>query len=119
MFLEWIDVFMAVATGLMLRLGIPAIFTGMLIWWLRRLDIRWQAEAEQAHQILLSEVAQTPCWEIRRCSEERRAACPAYQHNELPCWQIMRRATGRMPPACLDCHVFRNAPVPVPASRAA
>jgi len=30
----------------------------------------------------------TPCWEMFRCPEEMRAECPAYRHQDLPCWEI-------------------------------
>jgi hypothetical protein len=118
MWLEWIDVLVAIATGLVLRFGIPVVFTGLLIWWLRRLDIRWQAEAEETGRLRLAQISRTPCWEIRHCSEESRASCPAYQHQDTPCWQVMRQITGRLPERCFDCPVFRNAPAsalaPVP-----
>lgn len=111
--LEWIDVIMAVAVGLLLRFGIPLSLTALLIWWLRRLDIRWQAEAEEMRRVRVETAvaAQPPCWEIRNCSAELRAACPIYGRRDKPCWQLRREITGRLPEACLDCIVFRNAPM--------
>ena len=114
--LEWIDVFTTIALGLFMRFGIPLFLTGVLVWWLRRLDLRWQAEAEEARRIQLKEIMahRTPCWEMRKCSPELRASCPAYQRNDLPCWQVWRETTGRLPERCIDCIVFKNAPLPQP-----
>ncbi len=30
----------------------------------------------------------TPCWETLRCPEAIRNECPAFKHQDLPCWQI-------------------------------
>ena len=30
----------------------------------------------------------TPCWEMLRCPEEIRNECPAFKHQDLPCWQM-------------------------------
>nr|MBI2904230.1 hypothetical protein [Chloroflexota bacterium] len=112
--LEWIDVVVAVALALMLRFGIPLLITTVLVWALRRLDAHWQAEAEETWRMSLAAAAElrTPCWKTRQCSPEARAACPVYGRIDLPCWQLRRQATGRLPAACLDCVVFRNALVP-------
>ncbi len=112
--LEWIDVFVALTVALLLRFGVPLGLTGVLIWWLRKLDLRWQAEAEETRHVqLAAATAQLAhCWEVRGCTPEMRASCPAYQRNDLPCWQVMRLATGRLPERCFDCKVFRDAPAP-------
>lgn len=112
--LEWIDVFTTIALGLFMRFGIPLILTAVLVFWLRRLDTRWQDEAEEMRRIQLKETMAhwTPCWEIRKCPPQLRESCPAYQHRDLPCWQAWREAAGRLPDRCVDCIVFRNAPAP-------
>lgn len=111
--LEWVDAFTAVVMAFFLRLGVPLVLTAILVWWLRRLDLRWQSEAEELHRIQLAHAEpQTPCWKVKSCSPERRATCAAYQHNEKPCWQVMRGAEGRLPDRCLTCTVFSDAPVP-------
>jgi hypothetical protein len=116
--LEWMDLIIALAVGVVLRFGVPLGLTGLLIWWLRRLDIRWQAEAQEMRRVQLEHAvaAQPPCWETRNCPAELRAVCPVYGRQDVPCWQMKRTLAGRLPEACLDCDVFRNAPVPKPAS---
>lgn len=117
--LEWIDVFTTVALGLILRFGVPVFFTGFLLWALKRLDERWQLDAEKTRLMQLAQTThQVPaCWEVRQCSPELRANCLAYQHPEVACWQVMRQMSGRLPERCLTCQVFRMAPVlrPQPA----
>ncbi|MEW6001883.1 MAG: MerR family transcriptional regulator [Nitrospirota bacterium] len=48
-----------------------------------------------------------PCWEMTKCTEERRAKCSAYIDRTKPCWELNRmicnRETGRI---CEDCVVF-------------
>ena len=114
--LDLIDVFVALVTILILRFGIPLGVTALLIWGLRWLDARWQVEAEQMRRESSAPALPfPPCWEIRQCSPERQATCPVYGRTDMPCWQIMREVKGRLPEPCLDCEVFRNAPVPQPA----
>jgi hypothetical protein len=99
--------------GVLLRLGLPLAVTAWAVWVLRRLDARWQAEAKSIRMPLPA--APVPCWDVRRCSAERRAACPAYARPDTPCWQVFRDPQGRLKDDCLDCEVFRGAPVPSPA----
>ncbi|HKZ70327.1 MAG TPA: hypothetical protein VJ020_09625 [Anaerolineales bacterium] len=114
--LEWIDVITTIALGLLLRFGIPLAVTGLLVWWLRRVDLQWQAKAEDAYRAPLNAaLAWPPCWEVRNCPPELREKCAAYLQSGLPCWQVMRKTTGRLPERCFDCLVFRNAPVARPA----
>lgn len=115
--LEWIDVFTTIALGLFLRFGIPLALTALLVWWLRRIDLRWQAQAEQAHwvQVSAADIAQPRCWEARNCPPELREKCAAYLQSGLPCWQVMRKVTGRLPERCFDCQIFRAAPAMKPA----
>ena len=104
--------FYALITGLLLRIGIPILFTGGLVYLLGQLDARWQKEAMQQRNPVL-ETGQKPCWEQKGCSPDQIAACPAAKSAE-PCWQAMRQSNGYLPQKCLDCQVFRNAPIPVP-----
>jgi hypothetical protein len=99
------------------RLLVPVGLIAVLAWGLRRLDARWQAEAEAEQRLALSvEVppraitplaSERPCWEQRRCSEEKRERCPAYHHPALPCWLVRREAEGRLPEGCYGCGLFR------------
>ena len=51
-----------------------------------------------------------PCWEITRCSEDRRVNCSAFIDKAKPCWELNRmicnRASGRI---CEDCIVYLSA----------
>ncbi len=99
-----------------LRLAVPITITAMIVYGLRRLDARWQAEAEaEAHhalQIALPppptvRVATKPCWECNGCPEELRRNCPAYQLAALPCWLARLRVEGRLPAKCYGCKQFQ------------
>lgn len=106
----------ATAAGLLLRFGIPVIATALVVLWLRRLDARWQVESKEVriHVVNASEMARAPrCWEVRHCPPERMADCPARAQPDTPCWQVFRGADGQLKEACLDCDVFRHAPVPL------
>ncbi len=93
--------------GVLLRLGIPIAITAIVVILLHRLDRRWQKKA-LAHPVA---PAGKPCWEIKGCPESRKKDCPAYARQDTPCWQVFRRRDGVMKETCLDCDVFRQAPV--------
>lgn len=98
--------------GLLFRLGIPIGLTTLAIWFLRRLDTRWQAEAEQPIPVAPQGI---PCWQRKNCSKEKRANCPACQQSNIPCWQLFRSKDGLLREDCINCDVFREAPIPVAA----
>lgn len=61
------------------------------------------------HQVLATEC----CWLINDCPPEIRDACVAYQNPDIPCWQHFRsEGGGPLMSNCLECGVFRVAPVP-------
>jgi hypothetical protein len=107
--MDTITAIFAVITGLALRLAIPVAVTALAIYFLRKLDSRWKAEAET--QQLLPVVEKPKCWEIHGCSAEMRATCKGYL-SEQPCWQALRKENGYLQERCLGCDVFRKAPVP-------
>ncbi len=112
--MEWLESAVAVITGLLLRFGIPIAITALVVWVLRNLDTRWQAEAKKVRvrpHSLGADVRQVRCWESRDCPPEKRNSCPAFAHPEEPCWQIFRDDQGRLMETCLTCEVFREAPV--------
>jgi hypothetical protein len=94
--------------GLLLRIGIPVGVTTLVFFLLRRLDNRWQKEA----QVLPVVSIQRPCWKIKGCSEEKRKNCPATAQPDIPCWQVFRTKKG-LREECLGCEVFSLAPLPV------
>ncbi len=106
--MEIINTFLVILSGLLLRLALPVAFTIGLISILRRLDARWQVEAQQ---IPARPIEKTRCWEIKNCSPEQRAACAAAQ-SDNPCWQERRLKNGYLAEECLDCEVFETAPIP-------
>jgi hypothetical protein len=100
---------LVIIAGFALRLAIPIAITAIAIYFLRRLDARWQAEAEI--KVLKPVVEKPRCWEINKCTPEMRATCPGYL-SEAPCWQAQRKENGYLQEKCLGCDVFRKAPVP-------
>lgn len=108
--METVTATLAVITGLALRLAIPVAITAVAIYFLRQLDTRWKAEAEE--QLQLPVVEKPKCWEIHGCSAENRAICKGYL-SEQPCWQAFRKENGYLKESCLGCDVFRKAPIPV------
>lgn len=93
-------------TGLFVRLAIPVAATIVLIYLLRKLDARWQSEAQ-----LPIPLEKPRCWEIKGCSPEEMKKCKAGQ-SSLPCWQVYRLPNGYLQEECLSCEVFTNAPIP-------
>ncbi len=101
---------LVVLTGLFVRLAIPLLVTAFVVLMLRKLDARWQTEAEQERKALLVK-DETPCWKEQGLPMEEiqlRAS-----KSEQPCWQIHRLSNGYLREACLDCDVFLSAPIPV------
>jgi hypothetical protein len=93
--------------GLLVRLAIPIAATLLVIYILRRLDKRWQAEAE----LQPVAVEKTECWKIKGCPPEQVKDCAAAR-SQLPCWQVKRLPNGYLNEDCLSCPVFIEAPVP-------
>jgi hypothetical protein len=115
----------AVASLLLVRLGIPLAVMVFITWSLRRLDARWQAEAaarQATAEVTAGRVppvaykapqaVATPCWQLRNCSEATRARCAAAKDTVLPCWMARLRADGRLPGPCYSCALFRLRPRP-------
>lgn len=94
--------------GILVRLALPIALTLLAAYALRRLDQRWQSQAAARQP---GPVSVIKCWVLNDCPAEQRANCPVYQKQNLPCWQAYRDKAGRLPERCLDCQVFRQAPV--------
>ena len=101
--------------GLVARLGIPLGITILMVRWLARLDARWQEEAHRGAQPLpgVSLIRNTGCWDVKHCTSEQRAKCPAFAHQQIPCWQVFRQKNGALRDGCIGCDVFIKAPVPI------
>lgn len=109
--MEWLNPLLAVIAGLALRLAIPIAVTALAVYILHRVDERWQEEAAQLPAP--PPLEKIRCWEIHNCSPEKMRDCPAPASAE-PCWQIRRLSNGYLREECLDCDVFRQAPIPAP-----
>ncbi|MBE7470332.1 MAG: hypothetical protein DPW09_12910 [Anaerolineae bacterium] len=100
----------------MLRLAVPLAVVLLVGYWLRRLDERWQAEAqtqqaeyqaqpEPVKSPLLRQLDQ-PCWVVKGCDEATRARCVAWRQPHRTCWLARRSPEGYLPEPCYDCPVF-------------
>jgi hypothetical protein len=105
--METVTSLLAILLGLLLRLAIPLLGTLILIYFLRKLDAHWQAEAQPA----LETAEKIECWKVKGCSEEQRNRCAAAS-SSLPCWQVYRQPNGYLQEKCLTCEVFTKAPLP-------
>lgn len=104
--METITSLLAIITGLLLRLAIPIAVTALIIYFLRKLDRRWQSEAQ-----LPTLVEKPECWKVKGCTPEQIKNCAAGQ-SPLPCWQAKRLPNGYLRDECISCEVFRKAPIP-------
>src|SRR3972149_2592606 len=98
--MEWLPSLLAFLGGLGLLLSIPLAITILTVYFLRKGDERWQAEAEQFPTEIV--VEKTRCWEARNCAPDMRRICPSPTSPE-PCWQIHRRPNGYLREECLTC----------------
>ena len=105
--MEALTSFLAILTGLLLRLAIPIAGTGILIYFLRKLDAQWQAEA----QLSPKPAQKAECWNISGCPPAQRENCVAAS-SQQPCWQVFRHPNGYLQEECISCEVFINAPIP-------
>ncbi|MEW6242565.1 MAG: hypothetical protein AB1564_17325 [Chloroflexota bacterium] len=111
--MEWFSTLTSLIIGFVLRFGLPIAVTIVIIHVLRRLDERWQAEAKAENQAALvsARVNGKRCWEVKGCSNESLAQCPAAALQQ-PCWQTFRLPNGHLRETCLGCDVFLKAPAP-------
>ncbi len=94
-----------------IRLMIPIGLTLLLAWGLKRLDSHWKTEAEAKAarpEMKAITMSQIKCWEMRGCSAQKRAACPAYLQQDAACWEVYSEK-GRLREMCRDCKVFGHA----------
>jgi hypothetical protein len=105
--METITSVFAVIAGLLLRLALPILGTGILIYLLRKLDAHWQEEAQHGP----ASIQKVECWKIKGCSPEQQKYCPAAT-SSLPCWQVHRLPNGYLHEKCISCKIFIDAPTP-------
>jgi hypothetical protein len=98
-----------------LRFGIPILITITLVWIFSKLDARWRKQAEEVRAQAIADgmVPVVKCWLLNDCPEDAKVNCIAYQDQGKPCWQHFRTKDGCLKDGCIDCEVFRRAPVPV------
>ncbi len=78
----------AVVAGMfVLRLGVPLAITLAVAYALRRLDAKWEAEAQQARASVATVAAQ----------------CAFAERKDLPCWVARRQAEGQLSAVCYGC----------------
>lgn len=99
--------FLVLCAGLIVRLALPIAVTLVMVYFLRKLDARWQAEAELRPVY----ITKPECWKIKGCSPEQRKDCIAFS-SSVPCWQVFRLPNGYLAEACISCRVFLEAPAP-------
>ena len=95
-----------------LRFGLPVAATLAVCWFFKRIDARWQAEAEayRNEKGMDKLVPIIRCWVLNDCPPEIRDNCQAYQEKNTPCWQHFRTKNGELKEKCIGCEVFRGAP---------
>ncbi|MDP4115006.1 MAG: MerR family transcriptional regulator [Bacteroidota bacterium] len=49
-----------------------------------------------------------PCWEIKKCSENDRANCSAFNSHSVPCWLAGHENTSCSQLNCRDCVVYTS-----------
>ena len=98
---------LSILAGLLIRLAIPIVLTAILIFFLRKLDARWQAEAPAPEL----DIQKMDCWKIKGCPPEQVVNCAA-RTSQVPCWQVFRSPNGYLREECLTCEVFKKAPIP-------
>jgi hypothetical protein len=98
-----------------LRFGVPVLITSLIILFLSQIDSNWKSEAlsKRKEEIKKSVIPMMKCWVFNDCPPEKRTSCLAYNEKYLPCWQVFRENNGNLKDGCLDCPVFRNAPIPI------
>ncbi len=100
---------LGVVARFLVRVGVPIAIPLLIGYLLKRLDARWEAEEKARQASAPALPARPPCWEIKGCSAEARAQCPAFQARPEPCWVAFQHAQGRVPERCFTCEVFVNA----------
>ena len=55
-------------------------------------------------------LALIPCWDLKPCTQEERANCPAYMNGEIVCWSSSEHGSKSCEiNECQNCKVYRTA----------
>jgi hypothetical protein len=103
--METITSLLAILGGLLLRLAIPVTITAGLITLLRKLDARWQVEAQLPVLVENRNAGRSKAVRLNR-SKTASASSP------LPCWQAYRLPNGYLREECLSCQSLWTHPCP-------
>lgn len=104
--------FFVVLAGLLIRFGLPALLMVGLVSVLRRLDARWQREALYRQKLAAADTSKHTL-DLSACGVDGISHALSIQSSE-PCWQVFRKSNGYLHEECLNCKVFRAAPVLLP-----
>jgi MerR family transcriptional regulator/heat shock protein HspR len=52
-------------------------------------------------------LAMIPCWAIRKCSDEERGKCQAFQSTDCPCWEASEKGALCKNTNCRECEIYR------------
>lgn len=105
--METVTAFLVLCVSVFMRLALPIAITLVLVYFLRRLDARWQRQVNQGPL----PVRKPECWRIRGRSPEQCKSCIAFS-SPVPCWQVFRLPNGYLCEECISCEVFIHAPSP-------
>jgi hypothetical protein len=102
---------LVIAGMFFLRIGLPLLIVmgvGYLIQrWLEPKAVQEQFEGmiRSVQERTATAAGQQPCWEVKNCSPEARAACAATQQPDIPCWLSRQIAGQPLPDGCTTCQV--------------
>jgi hypothetical protein len=107
--------YLIILASVLIRIAIPLLVLLGLALLLGRMDARWKRESalRQSKDLVVISNGASACWDVKGCSLEQMAACPAKKSDE-PCWQVFRQENGDFDPNCLNCDVFLTSVAPVP-----
>jgi len=110
--MAWLKALSIFVTAIGLRFLIPIAVTISVVYVLRKLDARWQEEAEAHLSPSLTAFDGPRCFDVKKCSAEQRENCSAANQSQ-PCWQVFRKENnGLLDEKCLSCGYFANMPIP-------
>lgn len=89
--MDWLVDTAAMVGFFVLRLGVPLAITFAVAYGLKRLDARWQREAQERSASLADMIA---------------SQCPYAGQTNPVCWMARRQAEGRLAADCRACSRF-------------